>query len=261
MMKIFYFHCADEHLLEPTVAATTIAGLLASGEECVLLPDLCALAEEKSEKLRPLSGLEDAVIISAYQHRAVRALLAYAGIQIADSTRIICHRDRCACNVLGELFDQGPQPGDEHIERTRQFLESVQAAPETWRPWFPVIDYELCVSCKQCAAFCLFGVYEVDDDRVSVANPRNCKDNCPACSRICPAGAVVFPKFPDPPVNGGEGGEDKPIRLNVSELVDGDVMAKLRERAGGNAGAAGILKGLQERQDCACKEDKDCDAN
>ena len=124
-----------------------------------------------------------------------------------------------------------------------------------------LIDYEFCISCKQCAAFCLFGVYEITDDKVNVANPRSCRDNCPACSRICPAGAVIFPKYPDPPINGGEGGDDKPVRLDISELVDGDVMAKLRGRAKHDSGASQVLRGLQEKQDCACKKDEECDGN
>lgn len=62
--------------------------------------------------------------------------------------------------------------------------------------WYPVIDAERCKSCGQCHQFCLFGVYELDGaGRVRVTHPDNCKPGCPACSRICPAGAIMFPLY------------------------------------------------------------------
>ena len=65
---------------------------------------------------------------------------------------------------------------------------------EVARRWHPVIDYSRCVNCTQCMQFCLFGVYELDDaNELIVRNPDNCKPGCPACSRICPGGAIIFP--------------------------------------------------------------------
>ncbi len=64
-----------------------------------------------------------------------------------------------------------------------------------WSSWYPVIDYTRCSSCGQCADFCLFGVYEKKNGKVIVVNPAGCKENCPACGRICPETAIVFPKY------------------------------------------------------------------
>ncbi|NQT21422.1 MAG: hypothetical protein HQ592_17075 [Planctomycetes bacterium] len=65
---------------------------------------------------------------------------------------------------------------------------------EVTERWHPVVDYSRCVNCAQCMQFCLFGVYELDDaDKLIVRNPNNCKPGCPACSRICPSGAIIFP--------------------------------------------------------------------
>jgi len=58
-----------------------------------------------------------------------------------------------------------------------------------------VVDRSLCVNCHHCFQFCLFGVYEVDEQgQLSVRHPDSCKPGCPACSRICPQGAIMFPR-------------------------------------------------------------------
>jgi ferredoxin len=51
-------------------------------------------------------------------------------------------------------------------------------------------------------SFCPFGVYAADAGKVTVVRPRQCKDNCPACARICPELAIIFPKVADRPING-----------------------------------------------------------
>lgn len=71
--------------------------------------------------------------------------------------------------------------------------------------WFPVIDNDKCNDCGQCLDFCLFGVYDKDEDgQVYVKNPYNCKDHCPACARVCPKSAICFPKCPEDWVAGAD---------------------------------------------------------
>ena len=68
--------------------------------------------------------------------------------------------------------------------------------PARWKPWFPVIDYSRCTNCMQCLSFCLFDVYGVSaDSKIQVQNQSNCKTECPACSRVCPEVAIMFPKY------------------------------------------------------------------
>ena len=74
------------------------------------------------------------------------------------------------------------------------------------RRWYPVIDYSRCTNCMECLDFCLFGVYGVDKlDRILVENQDNCKKGCPACSRVCPEQAIMFPDYKTPAIAGRPG--------------------------------------------------------
>jgi Pyruvate/2-oxoacid:ferredoxin oxidoreductase delta subunit len=137
-------------------------------------------------------------------------------------------------------------------------------APETgkWKPWFPVIDYDRCTNCMQCLSFCLFGVYGVDDEkRIQVQNQDNCKTNCPACSRVCPEAAIMFPKYKAGPINGdvvsdGDLNREK-MKIDISALLGGDVYSMLRtrsERAQSRfSKERDADKALSERQKCLVK--------
>ena len=105
-----------------------------------------------------------------------------------------------------------------------------------WKPWFPVIDYDRCTNCLQCLTFCLFDVYSVDEDRqIKVQNNSNCKTNCPACSRVCPEVAIMFPKYQGGPINGDEVSEAdlgrEKMKVDISSLLGGDIYASLRNRS------------------------------
>jgi NAD-dependent dihydropyrimidine dehydrogenase PreA subunit len=71
------------------------------------------------------------------------------------------------------------------------------------RRWYPVIDYSRCTNCMECIDFCLFGVYGVDlIDTILVEQPDNCRKGCPACSRVCPENAIMFPQHKTPAIAG-----------------------------------------------------------
>lgn len=73
----------------------------------------------------------------------------------------------------------------------------------TVRRWYPVIDAKRCSGCLECVNFCLFGVYVIgENDLPIVDQPDACRDGCPACSRVCPAGAIMFPMHEDPAIAG-----------------------------------------------------------
>lgn len=108
--------------------------------------------------------------------------------------------------------------------------------PGLWKPWFPVIDYSRCTNCMQCLSFCLFDVYGVSPEgRIQVQNNDNCKTNCPACSRVCPEVAIMFPKYAAGPINGepvsqADVNREK-MKVDISALLGGDIYSRLRERS------------------------------
>lgn len=108
--------------------------------------------------------------------------------------------------------------------------------PGAWKPWFPVIDYQRCTNCMQCLSFCLFDVYGVSPGgKIQVRNESNCKTDCPACSRVCPEVAILFPKYRHGPINGDEvSSEDvrrEAMKVDISALLGGDIYQALRDRS------------------------------
>ena len=67
-----------------------------------------------------------------------------------------------------------------------------------------------------------------------MASPDNCKPGCPACARICPKSAIIFPKYEHSPIDGDEVSDsaDGPA-VDLEALKQGDVYARLRNRSAG----------------------------
>jgi len=190
--------------------------------------------------------------------------------------------DRTSLLVLGR-FDGGTPPEAEDSDgpvsvrfqdiagfdanRVAEAVESVRAETNAakhgdWKPWFPVIDYDRCTNCMQCLSFCLFGVYGVDEQqRIQVQNNDNCKTNCPACSRVCPEAAIMFPKYKAGPINGDVVSnadlQREKMKIDISALLGGDVYAMLRERSekakSRFSKERDADKALKERQKCLVK--------
>ena len=86
--------------------------------------------------------------------------------------------------------------------------------------WYPVIDYDTCTNCMDCMDFCLFGVYGVDAEAtLRVVQQDQCRQDCPACSRVCPVGAIMFPKYQtNQAIAGAIGGDRGEIKLDLSKI-------------------------------------------
>ena len=104
-----------------------------------------------------------------------------------------------------------------------------------WPSWYPVIDYSRCTTCGQCSDFCLFGVYDKTPEKVLVVNPKGCKDQCPACARICPAAAIIFPKYKHGGAVGGSDDIDEKAELqrqirDIESILGDDIYLALQKR-------------------------------
>ncbi len=86
------------------------------------------------------------------------------------------------------------------------------------RRWYPVIDFSRCTNCMECIDFCLFGVYGVDrTETIVVEQPDNCRKGCPACSRVCPENAIIFPQHKTPAIAGAPVGLVS-LKIDLSRL-------------------------------------------
>jgi len=156
---------------------------------------------------------------------------------------------------------------DRSAEQTLAALEAIrnqmQISPVgAHKPWFPVIDFSRCTNCMQCLSFCLFDVYGVSTEgKIEVRNQNNCKTDCPACSRVCPDVAIMFPKYQHSPINGEQISADdvrrEAMKVDISALLGGDIYQALRDRS---AKAKSRFskerddeRALKERQNCLLK--------
>jgi Pyruvate/2-oxoacid:ferredoxin oxidoreductase delta subunit len=144
---------------------------------------------------------------------------------------------RFADRAQARLVDLGGRSGDEVRAAVGAIAEEVlERKPGSWKPWFPVIDFDRCTNCMQCLSFCLFDVYAVDDKQlITVQHESNCKTDCPACSRVCPEAAILFPKYKKGPINGDvvrkEDLNNESMKVDISALLGGDIYASLRTRS------------------------------
>ncbi len=135
----------------------------------------------------------------------------------------------------------------------------VQVDEQAARRWYPVIDYSRCTNCMECVDFCLFGVYGVDGgENILVEQPDNCRKGCPACSRVCPENAIIFPQHKAPAIAGAHVEGDEGFKIDLSQLFgapaggDDPIATAARERdeqlllAGRDA--VGIDDQLKKRQ-------------
>jgi Pyruvate/2-oxoacid:ferredoxin oxidoreductase delta subunit len=136
-----------------------------------------------------------------------------------------------------------------------QTFQPEQLLQQPGRRWYPVIDYSRCTNCMECIDFCLFGVYGVDKlDRILVENQDNCKKGCPACSRVCPEHAIMFPDYKTPAIAGAAVGSVSGLKIDLSKLFGGgDALAiaaqeRDRELVADGRSAVGLTVGIPKRQ-------------
>jgi len=128
--------------------------------------------------------------------------------------------------------------------------------------WYPVIDFGRCTNCLECLNFCLFGVFGLDESEgIAIDEPDACRDGCPACSRICPAGAIMFPQHHDPAIAGDPKASKEGLKLDLSQLFGGvdpaELAAAERDRAWTQKQSAQRQPGPAHRETPSSADDLD----
>lgn len=83
----------------------------------------------------------------------------------------------------------------EVLEDLEEKYQLYLGIPRHLIPWFPTIDENKCVGCKECINFCHDSVYEYVEEtrKVVVANPWHCQVYCQSCTHACNRDAISFP--------------------------------------------------------------------
>lgn len=164
MNKIIICACKHYKRIPNAAIREAVNAAVEAGIPCEVVPELCQLAAAHHV-------IPEGTVVYACQTRAIKA-----------------------------MFGQNTECVD--LRSQDSILGKIQPAANNWIPWFPVIDQTRCVNCGKCVDFCMFGVYTKTDGKVSVTKPEGCKTDCPACARICPANAIIFPKSSEEQLNG-----------------------------------------------------------
>jgi len=186
--KVFFCNCGAKIIGSERLEEISNFLKLA-GYPTVEISDLCGCSVDRKADTLNLFNDNDEVLLIACYPRAVKSLLGNCGIDASNSKFNYLNFREMNNSQLFEaiqLFFAGSGEAPVYTE----FKSNSD-----WPSWFPMIDYSRCNTCGQCADFCLFGVFDKRDNKVVVINPKGCKNNCPACGRICPQTAIIFPKY------------------------------------------------------------------
>ena len=251
--RVVYCHCAYVNVVPSAVRDAVLGKLCASGVEVEAAVDLCELSAKRDPRLAELAA--DATHVIACYPRAVRWLFEAGGAPLPDGVEVLNMRAQEAEAIVEAAGGDPDATVDVPAAQKAQAIRSrLKAQRGDWVPWFPVIDKSRCGECRQCVNFCLFGVYGVTDGTVEVQHPEKCKTWCPACARVCPDVAIVFPKYKDSPIHGGEvtaaDEQRERVAIDPAALLQGDVYAKLRSRGKRFSAEPDSDLGFEERAKC-----------
>jgi NAD-dependent dihydropyrimidine dehydrogenase PreA subunit len=252
--KIVFCNCSGDRISQERLQAIEYY-LIKHNAELIKLSDLCGLSAAGKEKLASVFCEGDEYLIIGCHSRSLKLLLEQANIDISNNS---FHYASFLELPDEEIFERVLLfPGNGNNVSSFEEIRSDYG----WPSWYPVIDYSRCSACGQCADFCLFGVYEKSKERVNVINPEACKNNCPACARICPQTAIIFPKYKPGGAIGGsdtidEISEQKRQTIDINNLLEGDIYTALEQRKHKRKSIIldeAMKKALEERSDALSK--------
>lgn len=193
-----------------------------------------------------------------------------AGVYVEEIKRIAKEASVKLVTLAGLLTD--PNHSGSNSDLFMRLSEKKGAGPVVLgeskeNRWYPVIDYNRCTNCLECIDFCLFGVYGIDHkERILVENQDNCKRGCPACSRVCPVNAIIFPEHKTPSIAGAPGEGPGGLKIDLSKLFGAPSAIELAalerdvELVKDGRAAVGLSVGIPKRQagkEAAEKDDLD----
>ena len=226
---IIYCNCGGERI--PSAVKRSVETILHNGRvNYTQVADLCGISALRKDLVPGIFHRDtDYMVIGCYKR--TMDLLFRQAVKSPQMPEISVH-----INLI-------EQSADETAKKIAVFCGNSQGPSEThqitedsgWPSWYPVIDHARCTQCGQCSDFCLFGVYERSDGQVKVINPRGCKNNCPACARICPSTAIIFPKYAHGGAIGGsdeidEKAEQQRQARDIENILGDDLYEALERR-------------------------------
>jgi len=216
--------CTSRSFIDKNRVAEIAVSLEREGYTVRIEPDLCKKIMLASDDL---TGIASGIIMACYP-RAIRS--HFHTLDLKPQT-VLDIRNTTAQDIISQL-DIPPLSEVEMNQAKEPIMEQIKDLPieAGTDAWYPVIDKERCIECGKCHDFCLFGVYSVEEGCVKVVKPQNCKNNCPACARMCPSKAVIFPKYEKSPINGGLEEEEQFDAGKMNAMYNERLRMKLQQR-------------------------------
>jgi len=244
--------CAYYEIIPRASRELILAGLRQNGVTLEVVSDLCGLAANRDPRLKVWVDGAPLTIVACFP-RAIRWLFHAAGVPLNGQVRVFNMRTQSPEEIIRQIADCGLRIADSGRGANPQ--SEIIDPQSDWVPWFPVIDYDRCHNCKQCLDFCLFGVYALSDEgRVEVRKPAGCKTNCPACARMCPHKAIIFPKYADPHINGDEVSSVIADSSRGANPQSNDILETIRRRSAGHKRFAKQTDGQSAARSCPMLE-------
>lgn len=224
--KVTICACASRTFIDKEKIAAIAATMRENGHDVTIEADICRKVMDNSPDMPNIAE----GIIMACHPRAVRSLLAWREMepkQLIDIRNTDCDR------IFSSFTPPYPKAKDD--SEKAGFLQQIRSFPieSGTDAWYPVIDKTRCTECGKCHDFCLFGVYAIENKQVKVVQPQNCKNNCPACARMCPSKAIIFPKYEKSPINGGTEEEETFHPEEMDAMYRERLRMRLQERRAG----------------------------
>lgn len=222
-MKITICACASRTFMKDDKIVRLACLARKAGVEVCIVDDICEMCEDRLPEVHEIA---ETTIIACYE-KAVKAVMAFAS---ETDCRCLDLRNDDVDDVLRALGVETDGEVDEVEAKAIQAQLDSFTRKQGADAWYPAISKSSCIECGKCFDFCPFGVYEKEEEKVRVVHPHNCKNNCPSCARLCPKGAIVFPKYDKSPINGGSAIEEVMGEMELKKLYDKALKAKLSER-------------------------------